>query len=66
MAVIRDLKKSALNLSTTGNFIDEARKKLNLFTSIKFSHIKRDGNVTAHLLAQDVDCDSAGLGVLPF
>lgn len=67
MWFIRALKDSAVNLSATGNFIDEARRKLNLFTSIEFAHVKRDGNEIAHLLAQEVEDDGDdGFGDLPF
>lgn len=53
-------------LSLAGNFIEAAKSKVHLFSSVIFQHIGRSGNFLAHSLAQQIGCDADGDDVLPF
>ena len=38
--------------------LDEIRNKVNFFTKLHYSHVKREGNIVAHKLARHVICVS--------
>ncbi|KAF5465338.1 hypothetical protein F2P56_015356 [Juglans regia] len=53
LQTVQALKQEEDQLSSFGMYVSEAKMKLSNFESWNVTHIKRSGNVMAHVLAQD-------------
>ena len=56
LVLVKALREGTEFLSIVGLVLDEIRNKVNFFTELHYSHVKREGNIVAHMLACHAIC----------
>ena len=56
LVLVKALREGTEFLPTVGLVLDEIRNMFNFFTELRYSHVKREGNIVDHKLARYAIC----------